>query len=106
MNNFEFANKATDKLKLAAKLPGMKRSIKRAFEGSRDSVTDCNLDLQDKIDDLRTKLYTCDKKEDKKSILDAIVEANQEIKDNEDEVEILKKEEKLMYAEAPVVKED
>ena len=106
MTRFEFANKVGDRVKALAKLPGKKKSIKRAFEASIDSLEDRNIDLEEKIDELRERLYTENKSVDRDSIIISIAESRMEMEDNLQAIKIIKEEEAYMEEEVELPKED
>ena len=106
MTNFEFANKATDKLKMMAKLPVRKKALKRAFESAKDSLVERNMDLDILIDEKREALYTMGKDGDKDDILMVPIESKMEMGENALALKYIEEEEAFMNEEAPAVDEE
>ena len=102
MTRFDFANKASAKLKALTKLPAQKKALNRAFESSIDALTDANLDLEDDLERTRTELYTSDRASDKQPLMERLVDIKIQIADNNSAIVILTDEKEVMYTEIEV----
>ncbi len=102
MTRFEVANKATDAVKMAIKLPMRKKAIVRAFESSVDSVTEMIFDLKEEIDDLRESLYKADKSDDKTEMITDLAEKIMEVEEAEKLLVVIKNEKEKMDEEVEI----
>ena len=102
MSRFEFAYKATDQMKLKAKMPFRRDAVNRALDSAVDSLREASFDLNEEIAELRTRLYTSARGDDKQEIITNLVDAQMQLEDNEQAIAILLAEKDEMAVAVPV----